>query len=60
MTKSKSVSGMSTDGYTVNQVEVTVRATKDEHGKTISFEDGECLIGVPIESIEDILKWLEK
>ena len=60
MTKTEALSGMTSDGNTMKPVLVNFRATKDETGKTISLEDGEHMITIPVEAIENILKWLVK
>lgn len=58
MTKLIKVSGVSMHQNEIKKTSVNVRMTKDAVGKTISFEDGERMIVVPFEAIEDAAKWL--
>lgn len=60
MTNGKKVKGIIVrDGNTFEKSYITVRATVDSKGKSISFsDDKDCMIIVPVEKIMDILKWL--
>lgn len=54
MVKTKKLTGYAFDGRSSNRSLVTIIATEDEYGKTVSFEaDGKC-IGIPVKEIENI------
>lgn len=59
MTKYCEVRGLVYDGKKFKPKTVTVRATADSSGKSISFSDDKSvMIHVAIEDVEDLLSWV--
>lgn len=48
----KTVDGYTSDGYSVARKKVTIRATSDKQGETLSLENGVTLICVDVKDIE--------
>ena len=56
----KTVDGYITDGFHLAKIPVDVRMTSDKLGQSLSFTAGEIQIGIPLESVHDIIKVVGK
>ena len=58
--REKDVSGLITDGHHIRPCNVTVRMTSDKHGQSLSFTAYGVQINIPLESVADIIRVVEK
>lgn len=58
--RTKDVLGFMADGRKIYRAEVTVRMTADDICTSISFQAGNTLIQVPLESVSDIIQIVPK
>ena len=56
MTKQKDTLGVLFTGSGMNFRSVTVRATKDEHGESLSLAADDIMIEIPMEQVKDLVQ----
>lgn len=58
--REKDVNGLITDGHHIRPCNVTVRMTSDKHGQSLSLTALGVQINIPLESVADIIRVVEK
>lgn len=55
-TRAKMVHGCVMDSKSLRKQDICIRVTHDKRGKSLSLEDGDRMLMIPLEAVEDMIK----